>query len=558
MKARIERLSTSDGYLRNAAIELAEGLTCIIGARGTCKSTVVETIRFAYDLDPARIESLIDDGSRAAPTRPTRGLLNETLAGGTAVCSTRIVDDHGTSSELRLERSIATTKPRAYRDGILDPTFSTHDAPIEIYSQGDLLEIAANPEHRLQLIDRPHSRAISEIHTRLRDAHGRIESLGREIFSLREGIREDRRGLVPSSDLERQLEEIVEGRPMLDPRLEQERDEYEQRRRLLARARGCCDSLSLLFPSRLPDGPRDEVLLELIDALRAAGMPPAAELAELLRRLSDAAVLLERRLAESRALADRARGSLEALDQAFEEHDERYRTLRRDQEALSASLEHEDRVRAQMRRMAELAEDIDRRSTKLDALIERRSEARRDAEACLDELFALRLAEVDAIGANLGSDISLEIVQGAQSGTYVDRLASLLQGTRLKRQREIASRIADLITPAELVDIVEHTQTGTLAELAGLDESQASRIINHFLDNMLEVLELETIVFEDQLEISMSVEGQMKPIEQLSRGQMATALLPLILRPADFPLVFDQPEDDLDNRFIFDELVSRI
>ena len=38
----------------------------------------------------------------------------------------------------------------------------------------------------------------------------------------------------------------------------------------------------------------------------------------------------------------------------------------------------------------------------------------------------------------------------------------------------------------------------------------------------------------------------------------ATALLPLILRHAEFPLVFDQPEDDLDNRFIFNELVARI
>ena len=37
---------------------------------------------------------------------------------------------------------------------------------------------------------------------------------------------------------------------------------------------------------------------------------------------------------------------------------------------------------------------------------------------------------------------------------------------------------------------------------------------------------------------------------------MATALLPLILRSADYPLIFDQPEDDLDNRFIYKTLVE--
>ncbi len=119
-------------------------------------------------------------------------------------------------------------------------------------------------------------------------------------------------------------------------------------------------------------------------------------------------------------------------------------------------------------------------------------------------------------------------------------------------------RIAELLTPSELVDLVEQEQASKLAKIASLDDSQASRITNHFLDNMPRVLSLETIVFDDQLEIKMNVGGEVRPIEQLSRGQMATALLPLILRHADFPLVFDQPEDDLDNRFIFDELVARI
>ena len=52
--------------------------------------------------------------------------------------------------------------------------------------------------------------------------------------------------------------------------------------------------------------------------------------------------------------------------------------------------------------------------------------------------------------------------------------------------------------------------------------------------------------------------GQPKPVRDLSNGQKATALLPLILRDADYPLIFDQPEDDLDNRFIFNKLVKTI
>jgi hypothetical protein len=191
-------------------------------------------------------------------------------------------------------------------------------------------------------------------------------------------------------------------------------------------------------------------------------------------------------------------------------------------------------------------------------LLARRAALRRDVEGCLDEIFQLRLREIETIGRDVGKDISLAIIEGAQSGAYVDAIAALLQGTRLKRQREIATRIAELITPAELVDLVEQEQAAALAKLAGLDDTQASRVTNHFIDNLAEVLALETLVFDDQLEITMTIGGEVRPVEQLSRGQMATALLPLILRSAEFPLVFDQPEDDLDNRFIFDELVARV
>jgi len=56
----------------------------------------------------------------------------------------------------------------------------------------------------------------------------------------------------------------------------------------------------------------------------------------------------------------------------------------------------------------------------------------------------------------------------------------------------------------------------------------------------------------------MVVDGVAKPIETLSKGQKATALLPLVLRSSPYPLLMDQPEDDLDNSFVFEYLVRTI
>lgn len=557
MKTWIKSLETNDGYLRNAKIALAEGLTCIIGARGTCKSTIVETVRFVHDLDRERVRDLVQPDAEPSPVQGPAGLLQATLASGTAVCTIQTTDDHGQTSELRLERSIDMSRPRIHRDGVLDPLPSA-DMPIEIYSQGDLVKIAENPQDRLQLIDRPHAREIGQIKARLRSTQEEIARLGGEILDLRASIREDSRGLAQLPELEAQLEALQRERPTLDAHLEKERAEYEKREQLLASVRAGWNAFSELFSRVLPEAPRARSMVELGDALEVVGIEQARQLAADLRGLSDAATRLDLQLADARAQVTRTEGSLQALVAAFEERNQQYRALRRDQEALSASLEQEDRIRAQLRRMFQLRETLDQRQVQLDALLGRREERRRAVDGCLDEIFRLRLGEIEKISVDLGGGISLAIVQGAQSDAYAEAISDLLQGTRLKRQREIATRIAELLTPAELVDIVEQEQSSRLAEIASLEESQASRITNHFLDNMARVHKLETIELDDQLEIKMNVDGEVRPIGQLSRGQMATALLPLILRHAEFPLVFDQPEDDLDNRFIFENLVARI
>lgn len=47
-------------------------------------------------------------------------------------------------------------------------------------------------------------------------------------------------------------------------------------------------------------------------------------------------------------------------------------------------------------------------------------------------------------------------------------------------------------------------------------------------------------------------------LEDLSKGQRATALLMLLLGASSSPLVIDQPEDDLDNRFVYDGIVQKL
>src|SRR5690349_9908545 len=114
MSLRIAKLSTSDGHLRDVPLELAPGLNCIIGARGTCKSTIVETIRFLFNDDEKRVEQLLDDSEKDEGLSH-RGLIKATLKGGTA----HLRLDDPAQGDVVIERDAGSEKPRVYVEEVV-------------------------------------------------------------------------------------------------------------------------------------------------------------------------------------------------------------------------------------------------------------------------------------------------------------------------------------------------------------------------------------------------------------------------------------------------------
>lgn len=59
-----------------------------------------------------------------------------------------------------------------------------------------------------------------------------------------------------------------------------------------------------------------------------------------------------------------------------------------------------------------------------------------------------------------------------------------------------------------------------------------------------------------EINLGTSSAEDWRPVQDISPGQRATALLALALAGGSDPLIIDQPEDDLDNRYIFEEVVQ--
>ena len=98
-------------------------------------------------------------------------------------------------------------------------------------------------------------------------------------------------------------------------------------------------------------------------------------------------------------------------------------------------------------------------------------------------------------------------------------------------------------------------------ELTSFGRERSRKILDSFRESV-DPLALEVTAIEDRIgiELNVSSAGQpnFKDASDLSRGQKCTALLPILLARRDSPLIIDQPEDNLDNHFIFETVVNAV
>lgn len=71
-------------------------------------------------------------------------------------------------------------------------------------------------------------------------------------------------------------------------------------------------------------------------------------------------------------------------------------------------------------------------------------------------------------------------------------------------------------------------------------------------------IEFDSLLYGDYLELTEGIYYQNTPTNQLSRGQKGTVLLRIYLAKGENPLIIDSPEENLDNQFVFEELIGAI
>ena len=134
----------------------------------------------------------------------------------------------------------------------------------------------------------------------------------------------------------------------------------------------------------------------------------------------------------------------------------------------------------------------------------------------------------------------------------VDLIKAKVSG---QRTQIVAAVQEPTFSPQALAEAIR-AGTEELAEL-GIRGAQASNLIRVGEELARELEELTLSLGVEVLLMFDGLQG-LRSLDQLSKGQRATALLLLLLSASDAPLIIDQPEDDLDNNFIYKGIVRHL
>lgn len=141
----IERVRFVGGYLDGVDIELSEHLNAVIGGRGTGKSTLLECIRFAMDLEPF--------GKEAKSKHDAILKNNLGKEGGNVELIVRSATMHG--RKFKVSRKYGNQPFVVDDQGSVMPYKPIDLLPgIELYGQNEIYEMTRDPHSRNQLIER--------------------------------------------------------------------------------------------------------------------------------------------------------------------------------------------------------------------------------------------------------------------------------------------------------------------------------------------------------------------------------------------------------------------
>jgi DNA repair exonuclease SbcCD ATPase subunit len=547
----VEKIEISGGFLPGLSVNIPQGLTCIIGARGSGKSTLAEAVRFALC------------GMSAAP-KHCADLIQANLAGGALVTITALAEG---SNRYTIKRGLKQNPVLLASDGRAINTVDLDRGtflPLDAYSSIEIEAIAdeALGDKRRNLLDELRSEQMRTIHMSLAESTRALETNADRIRSAQRTI----------EDLTEQIEELGDVRAGLSALAPSDRESSADFVRLSRQ-----QQLNQREIAKLDSADRDlKTLGHTLDQLRRESQNIfAARLAEEQSANADTLRHYDDQLRASlgpvekhlSAIDTKIRDAQDTLAQARQSITEIHTSHAGELANLTAANQaasEQARVRAALEQQVAKLEALEHQRAELNAelknLFERRKSLKTDHILMRDQISTMRDEISSELQHESGERVRIRVMRNADHLAYQQMLLDGLKGARVRNQNEILATLMQL-RPEQLAQLIQSNDLDSFEELAHFGNERSRKILDSFRENV-DPLALEITAIEDRIGIELNVATSGRPhfkdASDLSRGQKCTALLPILLARRDNPLIIDQPEDNLDNHFIFETVVNAV
>lgn len=536
---RITRVSWTGGFLDGVSIPIGPDLTTLIGGRGTGKSTVIESLRFALDQPPMGGASKLDHDK----------VVKKVLGPG-AVVRVEIQTDRPTPARYLIQRTVGDPPL------VIDSSGSvTQQCPrdvageIEVFGQHELAELAGDKAMLAQLVRRLGGEEVAE-----RSRPDLVEQLRKNTTALAEVE-------LQQENLETDLADI--------PRLEEQMARYvaTDLEAKMTASRLISDERAVLSEYRrrieaVEKRVADFNVSALLDEIRRDGADTEAglrvtELARARTAVEDLATTIEAAFVTIREALITRKTSFETAASAWgvvvqPELDEHAATVRElvdeghDPDAYLKTSEALTRLRLRAEERSALA----RRHTRL---TDERSET---------------LGQLAVLDAEISTELTKAITatNAVTKGKVVVRPVSSPERDAIKQviNKHFNTPRTQIMAAIDGEDFSVRTLVEAARQGArqlgkfGIVGAQAAALIGHG-EKLLRELEEYRVGLAVDVYLNVADNGtDLRKLEDLSKGQRATALLLMLLSVTTSPIVIDQPEDDLDNRFVYRGIVPHL
>jgi len=528
------------GFLRDTAVHFNENLNVLVGGRGTGKSTMVESIRYALGLDP-----LGDEAQKAHD-----GVIRHVLQSGTKV--SLLVRSHKPSERCyTIERSVPN--PPVVKDEAGEVlTLSPRDVMpgVEVFGQHEISELTKSPEKLTLLLERFVDRdpslsgRKSKIRLELERSRSRIVDVRREMKRLDERLSalpglEETQKRFQQAGLEERLKEksLLIREERLFSNLEDRLDQYRTLHNDLTE--GLPVDTAFASSKALEGLPNADILSDIEKILGTLSTKLKSVGEQFGKALGEA----DRAIAETKSRWNERKTAIE----------ETYEKLLRELQKSKIDGAEFIKLRQQIEELRPLKDKTENFRRDLEA----HEAQRRNLLAEWEDIKAAEYRLIETAAKRVSRKLRDRVQVRVTMAGNRDPLEQLLRevGGNLAAALE-RLRAKDQLSLPELAQWCREGKEALIKHY-NLPSGAAERIAQADLDLFMRIEELE-LPATTEIELNTAPDGEpatWQTLRALSTGQKATAVLLLLLLESEAPLVVDQPEDDLDNRFITEGVV---